>query len=486
LKTLLSKKRKNIIIVIGFLLLYILVFALLNTSWKVEDKNKITDVARLMPTKIKKMVEGKEEEILINTVKEANEKDMKISVAGKRHSQGGHTYYPDGIVLDMTEFNKVLDVDTENKTVHVQSGATWDDIQQAINPYGLSIKVMQSQNIFTIGGSLSVNVHGRDIRHGSLIETVNWFRLLKPNGEIIKVSRAENKEYFPLVIGGYGLFGVILDVELQLTDDELYELHTRQLSYKNYEKYFINEVKKDENAKMHLARISTAPGSFLTEMYVTDYIKADDEKDYKKYSELKDDRGTFLTKPLLGLSRDFDWGKDLFWNLQNTYYDKTDGKMVTRNNVMRSESEFLEYESKNDTDILQEYFVPTDEFSAYVDDLRNYLKDKDLNLINITIRYIDKNEEAVLSFAKEDMFAFVLLINQGLSERDKQKAEKIISGMIDITLQHDGSYYLPYYHFPSKEQMRQAYPRTKEFFQKKRKLDSEERFMNLFYEEYGL
>ena len=39
--------------------------------------------------------------------------------------------------------------------------------------------------------------------------------------------------------------------------------------------------------------------------------------------------------------------------------------------------------------------------------------------------------------------------------------------MIDVTLKHNGSYYLPYYSYPSKEQLRRAYPRIEEFLQKK-------------------
>ena len=48
---------------------------------------------------------------------------------------------------------------------------------------------MQSQNIFTVGGSLSVNVHGRDIRHEALIDTVDSFRLLMADGTVRNVSR---------------------------------------------------------------------------------------------------------------------------------------------------------------------------------------------------------------------------------------------------------------------------------------------------------
>ncbi|NQD67859.1 FAD-binding oxidoreductase, partial [Bacillus haikouensis] len=242
-------KNKSFFIILLLLLVYSAVFTLVLTDKR--DENVITDVGRLMPIKIKKLIKDKEEDSMIETIKDANEKDLKISIAGKRHSQGGHTYYPDGIVLDMTEYNQVLDVDPDKKTIHVQSGATWDDIQKAINPHGLSVKVMQSQNIFTIGGSLSVNVHGRDIRNGSLIETVNWFRLLKPDGKVIKVSRDENSEYFPLVIGGYGLFGVILDVELQLTKDELYTMRTNEISYVKYPEYFNKHVLSDDKVKMH-------------------------------------------------------------------------------------------------------------------------------------------------------------------------------------------------------------------------------------------
>jgi decaprenylphospho-beta-D-ribofuranose 2-oxidase len=477
-------KKKSFFFILILLLIYSSVFTFMAADKKEEDV--VTDVGRLMPTKIKKIVKGKEENSMIETVNEANANDLKISIAGKRHSQGGHTYYPDAVVMDMTDYNEILHVDPDNKTIHVQSGATWDDIQRAVNPFGLAVKVMQSQNIFTIGGSLSVNVHGRDIRNGSLIETVNWFRLLKPDGTVIKVSRSENSEYFPLVIGGYGLFGVILDVELQLTEDELYAMRTEEMSYDEYTEYFKEHVFGDDNVKMHLARISTAPDSFLKEMYVTDYYSSENQKEYSQYSKLKEERFTFLTKFLLGVSRDFDWGKDAFWDMQKAFFLNRNEKLVTRNNVMRSESEFLEYEAENDTDILQEYFVPVDEYEEYINDLRTYLQDRDLNLINITVRYVGRNNDALMSFANEDMFALVLLINQGMNEEDISQTGETVRGMIDITLDRGGSYYLPYYDYPTKDQLKEAYPNSDEFFRKKRKLDPEERFMNQFYQEYGL
>ena len=54
--------------------------------------------------------------------------------------------------------------------------------------------------------------------------------------------------------------------------------------------------------------------------------------------------------------------------------------------------------------------------------------------------------------------------------------------MIDVTLKHNGSYYLPYYSYPTKEQLKRAYPRIEEFLGKKKRI--QERFVNLFYREY--
>ena len=102
-----------------------------------------------------------------------------------------------------------------------------------------------------------VNVHGRDIRHEALIDTVDSFRLLMADGTVRNVSRRKCR-VISICHWGYGLFGVILDVTLKLTDDELYEMHTRMIDYKEYVSYFKEKVKRDENVRMHLARISVA------------------------------------------------------------------------------------------------------------------------------------------------------------------------------------------------------------------------------------
>ena len=120
-----------------------------------QDPLLATDVARLLPTHVMRIDRAQRIEQLQSILREANEKGWKVSIAGSRHSQGGHTYYDGAVVLDMKGFNEVIKLDQQNKTITVEAGATWDDVQRYINPFRLAVKVMQSSYVFTVGGTVS-------------------------------------------------------------------------------------------------------------------------------------------------------------------------------------------------------------------------------------------------------------------------------------------------------------------------------------------
>lgn len=89
---------------------------------------------------------------------------------------------------------------------------------------GRSVAIMQSNDSFSVGGSISVNCHGWQLDRPPIIDSVESFRLLTADGEIRQCSRSENVELFALVPGGYGLFGVILDVRLRVVPNERYRV----------------------------------------------------------------------------------------------------------------------------------------------------------------------------------------------------------------------------------------------------------------------
>ncbi|MEK6862090.1 MAG: FAD-binding oxidoreductase, partial [Nanoarchaeota archaeon] len=271
------KKSARVFLIILGILIYIALFLFsLNKTSQNADKILVSDVSHLYPTYVKKIVKENQTEQLMEIVIDANKRGLNLSIAGSQHSQGGHTYYKDAVVLNMKDYDKILNLDTKSKVLTVQSGATWDDVQRYINSYNLSVKVMQSSNIFTVGGTLSANAHGRDLDSTAMIETVKGFRLLLANGTIVNVNRTENTELFDLVIGGYGMFGIILDVDLELTSNEVYKTQTYIINYKELADYFDVHIKDNPKVALLLIRPSIDPQNLFEELAVLTWEKTNE------------------------------------------------------------------------------------------------------------------------------------------------------------------------------------------------------------------
>src|SRR5882757_5165756 len=118
--------------------------------------------------------------------------DVPISVGGGHFSMGGQTASPGSLHLDMRSMNRVLHFSPESRTIRVQAGIRWCDLQNFVDPHGLAVKIMQTYANFTVGGSLSVNVHGRYIGLGPLVLSVRCFRMVLISGEVIEASPREN------------------------------------------------------------------------------------------------------------------------------------------------------------------------------------------------------------------------------------------------------------------------------------------------------
>ncbi|HEU4526192.1 MAG TPA: FAD-dependent oxidoreductase, partial [Gemmatimonadales bacterium] len=137
-----------------------------------------------------------------------------ISIGGGRYSMGGQTAAPGALQIDMRRFNRILALDTAARTITVQAGARWREVQEAIDPHGLSVMIMQTYANFTVGGSVSVNVHGRYVGQGALVRSLRSLRVVLADGRLMEASRTANPEIFAGVVGGYGGLGVITDVTL--------------------------------------------------------------------------------------------------------------------------------------------------------------------------------------------------------------------------------------------------------------------------------
>ena len=457
--------------------------------FRARDPLLVSDVARLTPARVERVNDVSEVEQLQTILRDAKARKLKVSIAGSRHSQGGHTYTAGGVVLNMRRFNRILEIDPKNMTIKVESGATWDEVQRAIAPRRLAVKVMQSSNIFTVGGTLSANAHGRDIDVMQVVEVVERFRLLLADGKIAEVSRTENPELFSLVIGGYGLYGVILDATLRVTHDELYEQRSVSMDYTAFPRHFA-QIKADTGVVLVLARpsIDPDPKQFLREMVVVTWRRA--RPDQSASFTLTEEEHVLRDKFFFGLSRKFDWAKSLRWKLQKRVeLGADDARIVSRNNSMRpplAPLELLDYRSRKDTDIIQEYYVPVESFVPFIDRFRQILLDGGLNVLSSTVRYVAPNATPALPYApKKATFAIIQMSNVPLTADGQTRAESVTQQLVDAALDYGGTYYLTYQLYPTPEQLHRAYPNARHTFERKRFYDPDEIFSNQFYQKYG-
>lgn len=457
---------------------------------RTEDPLLAEDYSRLTPVHVALQAHAKDVAALRAVLLEARANNRKVSISGSHHSQGGHTYTAGGVALNMRQFKRVLAIDTVVPSITVESGATWDEVQRALAPRGLAIKVMQSSNIFTVGGTMSANAHGRDLDVMQMVDVVQRFGLMLSDGRVMDVSRTENPELFSLVIGGYGMYGIILDVTLKVTRDEMYEQQSVSMDYTAFPAYFASKVKSDTNVALMLVRpsIDPDPASFLRELVVVTWRRA--AAGTPGSFGLTEEANVRRDRFALGISRKFDWAKSLRWRLQKQVeLGAGTTRVMSRNNAMRpplAPLELLEYKSKHDTDIIQEYYIPVDHFAPFMDRFRQILTDGQMNVLSSTVRYVAPDSSTVLAYAPSSpTFAVIQMSNVGFSAESQAKAAQVTQQLVDLAIEHGGTYYLTYQLYPTPAQLHRAYPKAAYAFERKRFYDPTELFSSQFYEKYG-
>jgi FAD/FMN-containing dehydrogenase len=256
---------------------------------------------------------------LVALVHRARAEGLPIAISGARHSMGGHSIRRDGIVVNMLPFDD-MSLDEARDVLHVHAGALWSKVLPYLNERGRSVAVMQSNNSFSVGGSISVNCHGWQANHPPISSTVESFRILRADGSVVRCSRSENAELFSLALGGYGLFGVILDVELRVVPNEEYRLERFVIPTDQYVATFEKHVRQSATARMAYGRLSVPPRNFLVEAILNVFhrIPSGDGKP----SRVDSPEVTRLTRAMFRGQAGSDYGKALRWQPRSSSQER--------------------------------------------------------------------------------------------------------------------------------------------------------------------
>ena len=109
--------------------------------------------------------------------------------------------------------NRILNYDVRAGTITVEAGCTWSDIVRHVSPR-YTVKSCQSGLLFTVGGSICGNAHGRKLASPMVMDSVVWFDYVAADGG---VHRCHNhSDVFQAFFGSLGLIGIIANVHLDL------------------------------------------------------------------------------------------------------------------------------------------------------------------------------------------------------------------------------------------------------------------------------
>lgn len=469
------------------------IFYLAKTAW--YDRNeivpvpngKVNDASRLDETSVAEVWKIPDDEKaaeaqLTDLLQYARTNHLKISIAGAQHSMGGHSIYPGGIVIDMLPFNRMALDETRN-ILHVQAGARWHDVIKFLNAHGRSVKVMQSNDDFSIGGSLSVNCHGWQFGCPPIASTVESFRLMLANGQIVKCSRTENPELFSLVLGGYGLFGIILDADLQVVPNERYKIERILVPSTDYAGVLAKKTPDTQDVAMVYGRLRVTSQNFLQDGILNIFHRLPGTNIL--VSALGEPNDRELQRLIFRGSVDSEYGKELRWDAEKYFSSAFSGNVFDRNAILYEPSDWFSDHSTNSTDILVECFVPPNQFEPFVEELQKIIPANHADLLNLTVRDVKQDHDSYLRYADKDMISLVMLFSQKRNAEGEEKMAALTQQLVAAALRHDGRYYLPYRLHATPEQFAKAYPQAKQFFALKRKYDPDELFQNEFYLKYG-
>ena len=404
----------------------------------------------------------------------------ELCVGGGRYSMGGQTAVAGGLQLDMRGMNRLLRLEPARRVARVQAGMRWRELQAAIDPHGLAVRTMQSYSNFTVGGSVSVNCHGRYVGHGPISGSVRALQIVLPDGAIVEASRTKHADLFHAAIGGYGGVGVLTEVELELDDNFKIERSTAYVALEDYPAWFAANIQARPQVLLHNADLS-APG--FDQPHCVTWARSD--KPLTLADRLTAPGASYTTEKLfIWAMTELPGGAALRRTVATPLEDRP--AVVWRNFEASLDAAELEPWSRNrSTYVLQEYFVPQRQFAAYARQLAKLMQQVDSGTLNISIRHASADPRVLMSWAREDVFCFVVYYKQQLSAPAQAFVGQWTRAMIDLALRHEGTYYLPYQLHATQAQFEQAYPRAAQLRRLRKQLGAT-RLTNSLWSRYSV
>jgi FAD/FMN-containing dehydrogenase len=449
--------------------------------------------SQLNPTRVERIVAVDSEATLRVALAAARAQGKPVCVAGGRHAMGGQQFAGDAVLLDVRPMRRIVGLDAEHGVVEAEAGIQWPELIERIiamqsgqrAAWGI-IQKQTGADRLTLGGALGANIHGRGLALKPIIGDIESFTLMHADGSLSTCSRSENRELFSLVIGGYGLFGVVTRVRLRLRPRTKLERVVRIIDIDELIPAFAHRV--GEGYLYGDCQFSTDASS---DTYLRNGV-------FACYRPLAADAPMPAQQKELGEAH---W-RELYYlshadtrrayDAYTSYYLSTSGQRYW-SDLSQLSVYIDDYHADLDrrlgsphkaSEMITELYVPRPALSAFLAAVRADFRQQNVGLIYGTIRLIERDDESILAWAREPWVCTVMNLHVDHTPDRIAKAADDFRRLIDRAIEFGGSYFLTYHRWATRSQVEACHPRMVEFLRAKRRHDPAEVFQSDWYRHY--
>ena len=450
--------------------------------------------SQLNRTRVREIVRPESLGALWEVVRRAGRHDDPISVAGGRHAMGTQQFATDSIHVDMRGLGRVLSFDRERGQIEVEAGIEWPELvrhyldaqKDSLRPWGIAQKQTGADR-FTIGGTLAANAHGRVLNRKPFVADVESFAVMDSKGEVRACDREENSELFRLVAGGYGMFGIVTSATLRLVPRRKVERVVELANAEDLMPAFERRI---------AAGFEWGDFQFSTDDRSDDFLRRGVFSCYRPV-----DPATPMPENQKRLADD-DWRQLLYlahadkaegFRRYAGYYLTTTGQlywsdthqMATYLDDYHRPLDRQLHASEPGTEMITEIDVPRDRFADFLAEVREDFRRNQVNLIYGTVRLIEQDDEAFLTWAKQPYVCTIFNLHTSHTVEGLRHSADAFCRLIDMAARRNGSYYLTYHRWADRARVESCYPQFAEFLRLKRKYDPRARFQSDWWRHYS-
>lgn len=151
----------------------------------------------------------------IEQVQEVVRSSRSVRALGSRHSFNDIADTT-GDLISLADLPRVIEIDPTGLSVTVDGGIRYGDLCRPLHEAGFALHNLASLPHISVAGASATGTHGSGSRSGSLSTAVTAVEMVRADGEIVALRRADDPSMFPGAVVSLGALGVVTRLRLEI------------------------------------------------------------------------------------------------------------------------------------------------------------------------------------------------------------------------------------------------------------------------------